>query len=280
MDQEFKNLELFEAYESQTLDVAAQQEFEKRLTTDKNFKEEYELYQTLMGGIELEGDELLRNELSQVESKLKKEDFFALEEKQSKIIPMKKSSFSFGKMLSIAASLLLLLVAGMYFFSPNNVTPAEALAKFDHSAKEKAFLSEQLNELESLGMADLERGKKDTLAQVLKLYDAGEYQTAYNLATSYINAYPNDATAMYYAGMAKFQDVDYSTAAEWLSEAVKQKETAIFDRARWYLALTYTMLETTDGNLNATKLFNQIMNDTKSDYKTEATWHLDIIKNR
>jgi len=126
-------------------------------------------------------------------------------------------------------------------------------------------------------MADPERGRKDTLATVLKRYQARDFQASYNLATTYLTRYPEDAIAQYYAGMAKFQDGQYSKAVEWLTKVTTATNLPVYDQASWYLALTYTMLNTPAGDKNAKKLFQQIKASTNSKFKQEADWHLEFL---
>ncbi len=278
MDQDFKYIDVIENYLSESSSKEEKLAFEKQLEEDKDLAEEFKLYQNIMGGIDLEGTDLMRTELKGIQGKLEKENFFNQEETTPKIIKMENTKKSNRSWLAIAAGLLVLIVAGILLQSPGKMTRAEALAKFDHSQKANDLLDQQLNEYEGLGMADPERGKKDSIAQMLKIYKEGNYQESYNAATEFLARYPNDVVAQYYAGMSKFQDGKFSKAVEWLSASTKQKDGVFYDQARWYLALSYTMLNTSVGDDNAIKLMQQIKDTPDSQFKMEAEWHLEYLK--
>lgn len=278
MDQEFKYLTEIENYLNEDISKEEKLDFEKQLAENEELIQEFTLYQNMMGGIDLEGTDLMRNELKDIQVKLEKEDYFNQEKTTPKIIKMESTKKTNKNWLAIAAGLLILIVAGILLQSPDKMTRAEALAKFDTSQSANELLDRQINEYEGLGMADPERGKKDSIAQILNAYKTGSYQASYNAATEFLARYPNDAVAQYYAGMSKFQDGKYGKAVEWLSVSAQQKEAAFSDQARWYLALSYTMLETTVGNDNAIKFFQQIVDSPDSKFKTEAEWHLNFLK--
>lgn len=278
MDQEFKYLTQIENYLSEDSSKEEKLAFEQQLTENEELIQEFNLYQNMMGGIDLEGTELMRNELKNIQVKLEKEDYFNQSKTTSKIVKMENTKKSNRNWLAIAAGLLILIVAGILLQSPDKMTRTEALAKFDKSQSANELLNTQLNEYEGLGMADPERGKKDSIAQILRTYKAGAYQESYNAATEYLTRYPNDEVAQYYAGMSKFQDGKYAKAVEWLTSTSTDQNSVLSDQARWYLALSYTMLNTTVGDDNAAKLFQQIINTPDSKFKTEAAWHLEFLK--
>jgi len=279
MSQEFKYLTQIENYINDILSKEEKLDFEKQLTENNALAEELKLYQNMMGGIDLEGTDLMRNELKEIQTKLAKENAFNQETtKTTRIIKMENPKKSNRNWLAIAAGVLVLIVAGILLQSPEKITRAEALAKFDTSSSVNELLDTQINEYEGLGMADPERGKKDSIAQILREYKGGKYQESYNAATEFLAHYPNDAVAQYYAGMSKFQDGKYGKAVEWLSTSVQQKEMPFYDQSRWYLALSYTMLATTTGDDNAIKLFQQIIDTPDSKFRTEAQWHLEFLK--
>ncbi len=278
MDQDFKYIDIIENYLSESSSKEEKLAFEKQLEDDKDLAQEFKLYQNIMEGIDLEGTDLMRTELKGIQGKLEKENFFNQKEATPKIIKMENTKKSNRSWLAIAAGLLVLIVAGILLQSPDKMTRAEALAKFDNSQKANDLLTQQLNEYEGLGMADPERGKKDSIAQMLKTYKEGNYQESYNAATEFLARYPNDVVAQYYAGMSKFQDGKFGKAIEWLVASTAQKDTVFYDQARWYLALSYTMLNTPAGDDNAIKLMQQIKDASDSQFKTEADWHLDFLK--
>ncbi|GEM_PF-6968488 len=279
MDQEFKYLTQIENYLNENISKEEKLDFEKQLRENEELAQEFTLYQNMVGAIELEGTDLMRDELKNIQVKLEKENYFNQTDTTTKIVKMENTKKSNRNWLAIAAGLLLLIVAGILLQSPNKMTRAEALAKFDTNQSANELLDRQINEYEGLGMADPERGKKDSIAQILNAYKTGTYQASYNAATEFLTRYPNDAVAQYYAGMSKFQDGKYGKAVEWLSASAQQKDAAFYDQARWYLALSYTMLATTVGDDNAIKLFQQIMDAPDSKFKTEAEWHLAFLKN-
>lgn len=278
MNQDFKYIEAIEDYLSENTSKEEKLAFEKQLTENEALAQEFKLYQNMMGGIDLEGTDLMRDELKDIQQKLEAENFFAKKETTPKIVKMKNTKKSNKTWLAIAASLLVLVVAGMLLLSPNKMTRTEALTKFDHNKKANELLEQQINEYEGLGMADPERGKKDSIAQMLNQYKDGDYQESYNAATEFLSRYPDDNVALYFAGMSKFQDSKFSKAVEWLSASTKQKDGVFYDQARWYLALSYTMLNTNVGDDNAIKLMQQIKDSPDSQFKTEAEWHLSFLK--
>lgn len=278
MNEEFKNLTAIENYVNGTLSVDEKNAFEKRLAADTNLAQELQLYKNILGGIDLEGTSIIRNELKDIRANLEKEQAFETTDKQSKVITMKpKKNNSSRNWLAIAASLLVLVAVGFWLQKDPSLTRTEALARYDHQSMQSELLTNQINEYEGLGMADPERGKKDTLATVLQAYKAGDYQASYNLVTTYLERYPTDEIAQYYAGMTQFQEGQYTKAVEWLTKVAINKDLPVYDQARWYLGLTYMMLNTPEGDKNAKKLFQQIKATPDSKFKNEADWQLEFL---
>jgi len=248
----YKDLALIEQYLNGELEGESLVAFEKRRTDDAGFAKEVEVMRSMLEGVQMKGEENMKDMLAGVESKLEKEDFFPKPE--SKVIKMEpKKKFNW---IGVAAAIAALVVAFIWFNQDTAPSPEEAYAKF--YKKETKVLNQTLDDLEVFGIGDPEKDRKDQLVTALKLYEGDNYQAAVDGFNNYLATHSPDPTASYYLGHTYMNLSEYGRAIEILSPLIKLTDFELLDWSKYYLALSYSMLDTTEGNLNAVTLMNQL----------------------
>ena len=92
----------------------------------------------------------------------------------------------------------------------------------------------------------------------LKLHEIDNYQEAIVSLEQYLITYGPDPIATYYLGDAYMNLSNYGKAVELLSPLIKLTDFKLLDWSKYSLALSYSMLGTTEGNLNAITLMKQL----------------------
>lgn len=272
MQDEMKNLELFEQYHAGELGSEEAKFFEEKLLNDPSFKKEYEAFLTLIKGIELFGDEHLKTEIGKAHDTLKANHFFKL---QNKIMDTQKKSSS--KLMGIAAAIVCLLAAGYFIMKPG--ASGDRTDLFSQYV-EKDYLDTKgvLATLTSPGFADTEAGRKDTLAGFIEQYDTGEYEEARVNLVNYLESYPEDEYAKFYLGMSLLQKSMYSKAVKHLQPLAKNANFDMNLEAKWYLALCYTTFKDAEMDQLAKGLLQDVVKNGNKDISASAAEMLTFIK--
>lgn len=276
----YKDSILIEQFLTGQLEGSDLASFERRLKEDKGFAKEMEIMRSMMDGIELNKLDNLKSVITGVENKLEKEDFFPKSpavpnlEPEPKIIPMNPKKRT--NWLAIAAGLAVLVAAFMWLNQEAKPSPQEAYAKFYKKDMDK--LDNILDDLEGFGIGDPEKGKKDQLATALKLYETDEYQAAADSLVQYLAIFGNDPIASFYLGKAYMNLGDYGAAVEQLSPLIQLPDFPLVEQAKYALALNYSMLGTTEGNLNSVKIMNQLKESPDTEIKQLADSYIEFLK--
>jgi TolA-binding protein len=264
----------FDDYHFDQLSDIERQDFEQKLQSDALFREDFEAYQLMIQGIEQFGTQQLTGNISTIENKLNHENFFI---PQPKILNMKNTTPNSTRILAIAASVAVLVVAAIYFTQKNepNYDNSNAFAQFHKP--EQTVVTKIMDELSAPGFAG-DKNAKDSLATALKLYKDMDFTGARAYLASYMDKHPEDKVAKMYLGLSLFEMSDYAKAAAHLSPLVNQKDFEYNSTAKWYLALAYMQFKSKVGYIDGSKLLQEMANDPESTYNKDAKMYLAMAK--
>lgn len=274
MDNNF-NIEEIEQYVHGKMSETEKKAFEAKMDSDDELKAEVELFKDMLTSIDMEGEEQLRAKLKATREKLDKENFFQEKNNQkSKLKVMSnntKSKSGFSR-YAIAAALLAMIAAGIYLFNPaaqQGDPLREAFAKL--YKPESKLIKGKIGDLKSMGMASPDKGKNDSLAVALELYENDEFEKARILLDEYIKTYPydEDPTASFYLGLTLLNQSEFAKAAKHILPVTERNDSPFYETGQWYLMLAYSMFNTPEGDSNAKKLL-KIMADNQGHEYNDA----------
>jgi tetratricopeptide (TPR) repeat protein len=209
---------LLEKYFEETLSVSEQKIFEELLDSDDELKEEFEFQMNLKKVIQQEQKAFLKQEFQDLE----KERFN--KENSS------KSAFSF---LRIAASVVLLISLGAYFFLNKDVS-------------NQNIFEEQFTAYPNVVYPIVRGEGKENDNQYLAFlaYEGEDYQKALSLfEKSYEES--NVSYLLIYKSICLLKIQEPEKAITSLQEYIA-KDQKFQDKAYWYLALSYLKVENTE----------------------------------
>ncbi|WP_111706873.1 tetratricopeptide repeat protein [Lutibacter citreus] len=186
--------------------------FEKRLQSDADFKQEFEIYKSLNSSLsskfENEKDEqALRQTLNDLGSK-----YIKTTKKETKVIPL----FNYKKLL-VAASIALLI--GFFVFKNGNPVYSD----FSNH-----------NNLDIVARGD----SNNTKSKAEKAFNSKNYIEALKQLTTLSNEHPNDVEIQLYKGISLLELNKYSEA-DAIFEKISTGSSAFTTKATWYKALNY-----------------------------------------
>ena len=222
-------------------------DFEKKLEKDETLADAVNLQGDLLKGIELFGDQKLREKIQQAEHKMTKRESFR-EQQKPRVIKL----FSVRNM-AIAASFLILIVAAYFLFRPTD-QPGRLYANYFQM--DQPALDNELEELSLIGMGISDRERRDQLKSGLELIQTGRYEEAVPALRAHLQAYPEDEVAGYFLGLSLMQTKSFEQAIFVLAPIEGDSESEYNDDARWFQALSW--LQIPEGQDNAIQLLEQI----------------------
>lgn len=247
----FLNEENIRDYLRGNLEESLRAPFEERLKNDPAFAEEVRLEKDMLEGINLYAGEEEAQKIQRVRQRLQEDGFFPGQESPPK---GKVVSLSRRRLIAIAASLAILLAAGLYLFLPDSGTGTYAGLYEAYYRPETAVLPALLDQLEASGFAqDVEQSRQ--LADALQRYETGAYAEAASALSTYLEQYPQDREARLFLGLAGLETGQYREAIPELRAAGKAAEPQVAAAANWYLALA--LLQTGKAE-EATALLRQL----------------------
>ena len=192
--------------------------FEKALAAQPELQVELDLYKKVEGSLSThfsheKENAALKDSLTSISG-----DYFSTENKEAKVIPMKRNRFMQG-LIAAAAVALILVFAWPYLFTP---APAQYADLVHHP---KASFTEM-----GASEANLEAAEK--------AFNDGNFQAAIEPLQAYLLAHENSMEAWFYIGICKLETGE-EDSAEMLFKQVTTIDSAYKIEARWYLALTY-----------------------------------------
>jgi hypothetical protein len=272
MEKEFTYTDLMDRYLRRELDAAEQADFERRLRDDPAFAAEWDAFQDLVTAIELDGEQELRKTIFQVQKKLEAEQFFSTSQTTPTV--MKNQSF-FRKVMAAAAAIAAIAVAFyLYNLNQKDFTPQQ-FAQF--AKPDTVQVVKILDRLEAAGFASTDKGREDSLARALHLYQDFEFEKARVELVQYCQQYPDDKIGKHYLGLTLFQQSEYAKASTHLGPLASDAAFELNNMAKWYLALAYTQFRSAQGFKDARVLMQQLADDADSGYSREAKEYLRVV---
>jgi TolA-binding protein len=254
------------------------QAFELALKTDAKLAQEVRLYQDLIKGMNLATDVDLRRTIGSVQQRLAAENFFdekveTLEKPQKEAIirPLTVEKTATIRKLSTyqwaaAASVLLLIAAGLWFLKPNK----DALFNETYTAYfqvENTKLNEVYSEISTPSFAT-DKARNESLKNALEAYKAKNYEAAKALFQTHLRIYATDIDAQFYLAQTLMNLKEGQKAGVLLANLSKNEGNRWQKDAQWYQMLNYlTIKERRD---EALSLLKNIGGDATSPHQAKA----------
>ena len=273
------NIDQMEAWIRNEMDSQARAEFQAKIENDPDLWSAVESHRTLIESIEIHGADRLKSKIHQTVKALDKLNFFEQNQKEIKMTQINKKSGM--RWVSIAASLLLVGVAAMFYLnsdtpSAQQMSPGEVFA--EHYQPDSKIVSDELDRLEAPGFADPDNSdSEDTLVLALKNYQNYKYNEARTLLSKYLVVNPENQTARFYMGLTQLQISNYATAIDYLLPLCTEEGFPHQDASKWYLAMSYTQLDGPDGMVLAKKYLKALSIDNSSEYQGNAKAYMDAL---
>lgn len=188
MSEDIKNIDQIEKYILEELKGEELDAFKQQLKADEKLASDTDLVHDLIKGIRKKGESNLEKTISEVHSKLKTEGFF--EQKEAKIQPFKSSR----KWLSYAAAIAVLIASTVWFFDwkqDQNIQMAMDAIEIEKLPE----LENIMDSLESFGMADDDRERKNNLLNIIELSKEKSLEEIKKAFYEHIAYYPRDGVA-------------------------------------------------------------------------------------
>ncbi|MCB0640921.1 MAG: hypothetical protein KDC44_04745 [Phaeodactylibacter sp.] len=240
------------------LDKAEQFAFEQQLQKDPELAKEVQFHRELAQGINLAGDQELKATIAQA----------AQSSGQVEATPAKGRRIPLWgrRRLSIAASLLVLILAG-YFLLSDTGPNAELYAAY--FSPDVAALEAKLDDLELVGMAIPDQERRANLKPALELVQQQSYGAAAQALTWHLEKYPQDEAALYFLGMSRMEQHQFEQAVRAFERLEELPTNVYTETTDWYLGLAY--LRMSGKEVLAREQFVAIAADPVHPYVDQAT---------
>ncbi len=232
-----------------------------------------QLDQDVIKGINATGDQQLSDQIQLVEKKIDGEGFFTAPAEKEAPTPLRKTAktrslFSMRN-LAVAASVLLLISAGFYFFSQPGGDNYDALFA-QYNQVDHGVLDKKLTALHNIGFVTENRDQKLQLRTMLTAYKtSSDPARKLQLTTDFLTEYPNDPTALFFQGRALMKLEDYQAAASRFAPLAQTNDFDGQTDALWYQAMCWLKIAHKRPEVPA--LFRQVARNTSSPYAAPAT---------
>jgi hypothetical protein len=241
MSEVLKNIELIENYVEGKLSENERRDFETRLIIDGDFKEEYDLYKSVVAGIKAAGFDDLKAKLKLADDELDSNNIVKLK-------TVKRSNTRVY--LSIAASIVLILGIA-FIWKINTINDLSRMADSMYE-KEKGLPVEM--SINTKGLND-----------AMNSYKTGDYQSAKNYLTDILNYNPANDTTNFYLGVINYELNDFKGAESFLSSV--EPTSKLYSKAEYRLLLTYMKLNSKE---HAEQTCTQILSNPNHPYLDKA----------
>jgi len=243
MKDEEKDIDLIEAYLRGTLDEQALAAFQKRREDDPEFAREVIDYSQIINQIRSTHEQDFLNKLRHWDGEIENRQ-------EVKVIP-------FRRIFLIAASVLLLAIAGLYVFRNS---------QSDHEQLFQEYFQPYENVISERS------GKNDSQRKGMELYDQKKYEEAIvQLKLAALEDSDNPSLKCY-LGIA-YLAAGHAQEAKTTFDAVVKNDHSLFKEvAEWNLAMTYLKLDD-EGSLK--KTLDGIIRQSDHQYNEQAK---DLLK--
>ena len=185
--------------------------------------------------IEIAGGQTLKDMLKNVESDLDEKSFFKqIKEEDEKVKKGRIVSFSFPKILSIAASVVIIVTAAWHFW-PKPINSDELYEM--HFAALSDDISDDIQaEMGEIGFAEGDNLELNTLKEAMQAYNDGEYSTFLTLTK---NLSFQDNLSHYHIDILIYQAIAFMKMENFEDALATLESTDESDETRWYMSLIY-----------------------------------------
>jgi len=236
-----KYTEWIDSYVGGELSQEERMKFEAELSVNPDLAKEFHLEQDLSNA--LAQDDLLDFRAKCLEAQ---QELNLSEKKLVKVVHITR------KYWYAAASMLLigLIVGGFLVFSPGSYSTEKIFKMYYKSDETLVTRSGNVN-----------------IAEALKFFAQGEFQTAQDLFDKILLEDPDNFAVIYYSGISNIELKNYNEAIKRFETVINNGDNLYIENAEWYLGLAYLA----DGDVNkAEGIFNVIVSKTDHYYNSEA----------
>ncbi|MEQ1745831.1 MAG: tetratricopeptide repeat protein [Saprospiraceae bacterium] len=258
-----QHIDTIHRYLSGSMDTAERTAFEADMQADPALREEVELENILLTGIERAGQEDVLQIIQSVHGKLSAEDFFNSSKAQASpaLTIVHKQKFNIMKrLLAIAASLV--VVSGAVWFMMNQDNPVDTNALYSQYYQPNEDVQRAkdiINSLEEFGFAGAQ-SENDSLKMGLQAYESGKYDEALALLKGFAETHPENDVAQYYIGIVHMSQGRYAKAIEVLTPVSRSDNSALKNDALWNIGLC--CLKADNGLQDAREAFTKLSSDS------------------
>jgi len=238
-----KNIELIEAFFEGRLDAEEQLRVQILLDNEPEFKEEFELYKTLVAGIKSLNTEEIKSQLRKIDEEL--------DEKPNQ---QGNSVFSFFKMpLAVAASLILILMSSGYWIYNSNFSKQAIVNRYY---------------VEDPGLPVLmSSGNSKAFDEAMNLYKLNQYQESFDALQDLLNSDSSNDTLLYYCGVNLLKMEKAHEAIGYFQKVYNNSTSGFQLDAQYRLAVCFLH----EGKkIEAEKIFSKIKSDISNPYRESA----------
>ena len=263
--------ELIEDYISGRLEQIKMKAFENRMASDKELHAAVQMERSMRAVYASEAKAQLKTRIKLLESAVEKNN------QTTKIIPMQKRILP---IISIAASLLLLLGAYMFFKSDQLSHPASQNDLFSsYIKKDMSYSNDALISFGTRGGGGDDEAavkKAKSLKSIFQNLNDGNYLESRTLALDYLEIYPDDQEAQYVIATSHLYEGNYAQAIEWYAKLRQADSRDIRHEAEYYYGLCHVKVE--NGATEAKKVLTGVANDHTSEWQETAKHYLGDIE--
>ena len=238
MKDEEEDIDLIEAYLRGTLDGQALAAFQKRRMDDPEFDREVTDYSQIINQIETTQQKNFVNKVKGWDSEIENRQ-------EAKVIPLRT-------IFSIAASVLLLTLVGVYLF--RNSQP-------DHEQLFQEYFQPYENVISERS------GRDDNLRRGMELYDQKKYDEAIIQLKLAVSEDADNPSLKCYLGIAYLAEGHTQEAKTIFEEMVHDHHQLFREVAEWNLALTYLKL---NNEVLLKKALEEIVRQNDHQYREQA----------
>jgi len=238
-----KNIELIEAFFEGRLDAEERQWVQTLLDTDPEFKEEFELYKTLVTGIKSLHANEIKSQLQKIDEELDEKD----------MRNHKSGNSFFGIPWAIAATLTVILMSTGYWLYQSNFSEQAIAYKYY---------------VEDPGLPVLMSfGSNKAFDEAMNHYKLGQYQDSFSAMENLLTSDTSNDTLLYYSGVNLLKLDKPQEAVPFFRKVMSDPESEFFYDAQYRLAFCLLL----EGNRSeAEQIFSEIIIDTNIPYRESA----------
>lgn len=239
--------ELIEGKVMATLDPSEEKEFERLISTDQAFANEYQIALHLSIYMKNESLFQFRNKLQNISSEHRGKS------KKTKVLVLNR----YWKHIASTAAVLFIFLGSYWYF--NRISSPEALFERYYHSDEVYLNSRSGNATPT-----------DLLEQGLLLFEKDQYEESIN----YFEQLPTSITAVYYSGVAHMEIGEYEVAKFKFDQVIENYVNVFYDQAMWYKGLCLLK----QGQIKDAKSIFKNIKKSDSYYKNQANEIIDKLK--